>query len=197
MPDIKSRYEFRIWAKLLTPLHDRLNALGEARETVSQETYLISALTEKCNVKIRAGLMDIKVLIAEERGLQQWTPILKEGFPLASQVIAEQVFPALQVAAPAMSKTAYTLDEFLSELVRRQAKISVVDVAKTRYQYGIGVCAAEYAKVTLNGVPRDTVAVESTDADAVLQLVEKLGIHEKNVSYISEISRIRRQADGS
>jgi len=42
----------------------------------------------------------------------------------------------------------------------------------------------------INAVPRDTVAVESTDPDAVLELVKKLGINEPNVSYIREIRRI-------
>lgn len=197
MAEIKPRYEFRIWGRSLVALRDKLNELAEPRETVSEETYLISPMTEGVNVKIRAGLMDIKVLLAEDRGLQQWTPTLKEEFPLSAATIAEKVYPALQVTAPSLAKAAYTLDEFLNEVVRPQKKVAIVDVTKTRYQYGIGTCAAEYSKVTLKKVPRDTVAVESTDPDAVLQLVEKLGIGEKNVSYISEISRILRQADGS
>ena len=74
--------------------------------------------------------------------------------------------------------------------MRPQAKIAVVEVTKTRYQFNIGVCASEYSLITINGAPRDTVAVESTDADAVLKLVGDLGIHEQNVSYIREIRRI-------
>jgi len=65
-----------------------------------------------------------------------------------------------------------------------------VDVTKTRYQFNIGVCATEYSNITINKVPRDTVAVESTDPDAVLDLVKKLGINEPNVSYIREIRRM-------
>ncbi len=62
-------------------------------------------------------------------------------------------------------------------------------VRKTRYQFRIGVCAAEYAEIMINGVPRDTVAVESIDPDAVLQLVRELGITAANTSYIREIKR--------
>jgi len=190
MAEIKPRYEFRIWSESLTPLQKKLESMAQPRETRSQETYLISAVTEKCNAKIRAELMDIKVLIAEDRGLEQWKPIMKSGFPLPGAVIAEQVFPSLEVPVPKLAKAEYSTDEFFSEVVRPEPKIAVVDVTKTRYQFNIGVCAAEYSNITINKVPRDTVAVESTDSDAVLELVKKLGIDEPNVSYIREIRRI-------
>lgn len=194
MPEIKPRYEFRIWADSLAPLRAQLDAMGEPREAKSAETYLISQVTERCNAKIRAELMDIKVLVAEDRGLEQWRPILKAGFPLNQSDIAQQVFPNLQLVAPTLVKPAYTYDEFINTVVKAEPKIAVVEVTKTRYQYKIGECAAEYSQITINKTPRDTVAVESTDPDAVLQLVEKLGIHEPNVSYIREIRRLLRWA---
>ncbi|HEX8894506.1 MAG TPA: hypothetical protein VF783_14340 [Terriglobales bacterium] len=190
MAEIKPRYEFRIWSESLTPLQQKLEAKAEARETRSQETYLISAVTEKCNAKIRAELMDIKVLTAEDRGLEQWRPILKAGFPLSNSAIAEQILPSLQLTPPALTMDDYTMEEFFQEVVRKEPKIAVADVTKTRYQFNIGACAAEYSNITINKMPRDTVAVESTDPDAVLQLVRELGINEPNVSYIREIRRI-------
>src|SRR6516164_8518232 len=120
MTEIKPRYEFRIWSESLTTLRRKLEAKAEARETKSEETYLISAVTEKCNAKIRAELMDIKVLIAEDRGLEQWKPIMKSGFPLAASVIAEQVFPSLQVAATQLTKDEYTMQEFFGELINKE-----------------------------------------------------------------------------
>ena len=190
MPEIKPRYEFRIWGESLTPLREKLESMAQGSEKSSEETYLISAATERCNAKIRADLMDIKVLIAEERGLEQWNPTLKAGFPLDAATITGKVFPRLQLDPPALAKPEYTFDEFLKEVVRPNPKIAVVAVTKVRNQFSIGVCATEYSRITIDGVPRDTVAVESTDADAVLDLVKKLGIHEPNVSYIREIRRI-------
>ena len=190
MAEIKPRFEFRIWSESLTPLRAKLAALAEGSEKSSEETYLISAATEGCNAKIRADLMDIKVLIAVERGLEQWNPTLKAGFPLNAATITEKVFPSLQLAAPATAEPEYTFDEFLNEVIRPNPKIAIVAVTKVRNQFSIGLCATEYSRIMINGVPRDTVAVESTDADAVLELVEKLGIHEPNVSYIREIRRI-------
>ena len=190
MAEIKPRFEFRIWAESLTPLRAKLASMAEGSEKSSEETYLISAATEGCNAKIRADLMDIKVLIAVERGLEQWNPTLKAGFPLNAATITGKVFPSLQLEAPALARPEYTFDEFLNEVIRPNPKIAIVAVTKVRNQFNIGVCATEYSRITINGVPRDTVAVESTDADAVLELVEKLGIHEPNVSYIREIRRI-------
>lgn len=190
MSEIKPRYEFRVWAETLAPLHERLERLASPKETVSQEIYLVSATTDKCNAKIRADLMDIKLLVAEDRGLEQWNPILKVAFPLESSVVATRVFPSLELPPPVLAESEYTLDEFLNDVMRAEPRITIVDVSKTRYQFGIGVCAAEYAQITLNGIPRDTVAVESVEPDAVLKLVRELGVSEANTSYIREIKLV-------
>jgi hypothetical protein len=188
--EIKPRYEFRVWSDTLASVHNRLGLMAQPRIAKSEETYLISSTTDKCNAKIRAALMDIKVLVAEDRGLEQWKPILKGEFPLESSVICTQVFPSLELPPPALPKSAYELDEFLDHVVRADARLAIVGVRKTRYQFRIGACTAEYAQIVINGVPRDTVAVESVDPDAVLQLVRELGVDEPNTSYIREIKRL-------
>jgi hypothetical protein len=188
--EIKPRYEFRVWSDTLASVHNRLGLMAQPRTAESEETYLISSATDKCNAKIRAALMDIKVLVAEDRGLEQWKPVLKGEFPLESSVIATQVFPSLELPPPALPKSAYELHEFLDHVVRADARLAVVGVRKTRYQFSIGACAAEYAQIMINGVTRDTVAVESVDPDAVLQLVRELGIDDPNTSYIREIKRL-------
>ncbi len=189
MSEIKPRYEFRVWAETLTSIRERLEHLASPKETVSRETYLVSDTTDRCNAKIRADLMDIKLLVAEDRGLEQWNPILKATFPLESSVVATKVFPSLELPPPLRAKSEYALDEFLDDVMRAESRITIVDVSKTRYQFSVGVCAAEYSQITLNGVPRETVAVESVDPDAVLKLVGDLGVSDANTSYIREIKR--------
>jgi exopolyphosphatase / guanosine-5'-triphosphate,3'-diphosphate pyrophosphatase len=190
MTEFKPRYEFRIWDETLAPLREKLERLAQPKKTLSQETYLVSALTDKCNAKIRAELMDIKMLVLEERGLEQWKPILKASFPLDSSVIATQVFPSLGIPVPSLAKAAYTLDEFLGNVMQADPRVIIVDVVKTRYQFSIGACSAEYAQVKLMAMPRDTMAVESVDPDAVLKLVQDLGISGANTSYIREMKRV-------
>ena len=105
-------------------------------------------------------------------------------------MIAAEVFPSLELPSPALPKFAYELDEFLSQVASTDVRLAVVGVRKTRHQYRIGACAAEYAQIMINGVPRETVAVESVDPDAVLQLVRELDVTEPNTSYIKEIKRV-------
>ncbi len=190
MEEVKPRYEFRVWAGTLRAVHEKLAQRATAKKTESEETYLISAVTDKCNAKIRAALMDIKVLVAVDRGLEQWKPVLKAGFPLDASVITKQVFPALEVSPPTLSKSSYQLDEFLEDVMAPIRDLKVVHVRKIRHQFAIGACAAEFAQITMNGVPRETVAVESVDADAVLNLVKELGVIGSNTSYIQEIKRV-------
>ena len=189
MDAVKPRYEFRLWADTLNSVYEKLGRLSQPKQTDSEETYLVSRSTDQCNAKIRAALMDIKVLVAEDRGLEQWKPVMKAGFPLERSVIAEQVFPALGLLPPPLPQSRYELDEFLATMQNTDG-VAVVRVRKTRYQFSMGPCAAEYAQITINAVPRDTVAVESVDPDAVVDLVRDLGITESNTSYIREIKRV-------
>ena len=188
--EIKPRYEFRIWADKLGAVREKLERLAQPKITESEETYIVSAATEKCNAKIRAALMDIKVLVGVSQGMEQWKPIMKAEFPLERSVISGQVFPSLEVASPGLTKPAYELKEFLEDVIRHHSNLKIAEVRKRRYQYKVGACAAEYAQITINGQPRDTAAVESVDADAVLQLVRDLGMGDTNTSYIREIRRV-------
>jgi len=190
MEEIRPRYEFRIWGESLATTQKKLERLAPPKKTASQETYLISALTDTCNAKIRAALIDVKVLLKESQGLEQWKPILKEGFPLERSVIATQLFPNLGLSPPTLERPAYTVEEFLGDVVRAEPRITIVDVLKTRSQYSIRGCAAEYAQITFDGLSRETVAVESVDPGAVLQLIRELDISGANTSYIREIKRL-------
>lgn len=192
MAEITPRYEFRIWAETLAPLRDKLQERGApSRSETSTETYLISAATDKCNAKIRNHLMDIKILIGTHRGLEQWKPVLKADFPLDRSVIAAQVFSSLELTVPQLSKAYYALDEFLSEVISAHPEIAVVTVSKERVQFNVDGCQAEFVSATIDSRARDTVAVESTDPDAVLRLIRTFGIGgAPNTSYIRQIKQI-------
>ena len=192
MTDIKPRYEFRIWAESLSNLQDKLRRLAApVRTEASKETYLISAATDRCNAKIRDDLMDIKILINTDRGLEQWKPVLKAGFPLERSVIDAQIFPGLELKAPHLSSVRYGMDEFLHAVIRKQPEIEIVPVSKTRLQFALDACQAEFASTIINILARDTGAVESADPDAVLELIRRLGIEgSPNTSYINQIKQI-------
>jgi exopolyphosphatase / guanosine-5'-triphosphate,3'-diphosphate pyrophosphatase len=192
MAEIKARYEFRIWGPSLADLRDQLLQLAAPSPTEpGKETYLISAATDRCNAKIRNDLVDIKLLVGTDRGLEQWKPVLKAGFPLQRSVIEAQIFPPLEVAAPQLSRTQFAMEEFLGEVIRKQPKLAIATVSKSRLQFTLDGCQAEFASTTIDSLERDTVAVEAADPDAVLRLIHRLGIDGgPNTSYIRQIKQL-------
>ncbi len=86
----------------------------------SDEIYLLSGAGD--NVKIRDALMDIKVLReVDADGLEQWTPVMKAGFPLPAAEAAK-VLAALGLPVPTPSRASYTLDEFLAQFAAPGAR---------------------------------------------------------------------------
>jgi len=186
-----ARYEFRVWAQDLAEVRKKLGDPGFSQSTASNETYLISRTTDRCNAKLRSGIMDIKLLMREDRGLEQWEPVLKEGFPLDSAVIASQIFPRLELEPPRLSRAQYSIEEFLGEVIRPHKAIAVVDVSKTRVQFSLDVCRAEFASVLINDAALETVAIEALDPEAVLKLIRGFGLNpNSNTSYVRAIKRV-------
>jgi len=190
--DLAARYEFRIWANSLEDPRTRLQLLAQSGGTqASKETYLVSSATDKCNMKIRNDLLDIKVLIAVNLGLEQWCPALKTSFPLEASVAASEIFPRLEVEAPHLSAPQFHMDQFLEEVARTVPSIAIVPVCKVRQRFTLGACQAESSSVTINNAVFETIAVESPDPNAALAMVHQLGIDRAaNTSYVRQIKRL-------
>jgi len=192
MAVINPRYEFRIWSDDLSRIKRALEQLGDSRTpSASDEVYLISRATDDCNAKIRSDTMDIKLLVGEYRHLEQWQPVLKADFPLKSATIVGEIFPLLHLDVPSLMRTEYGVPDFLGEIVHPERKIAVARVAKERSRFELGACVGEFTTVQIEHLKRHTVAVESSDAEAVLAMVTRLEINRSaNTSYVREIKRI-------
>jgi exopolyphosphatase / guanosine-5'-triphosphate,3'-diphosphate pyrophosphatase len=174
MNEITPRWEWRSFGRSFGEAEARFMALTPQGMQESDEVYLLSGVGD--NVKVRAELMDIKVLReVNADGLEQWTPVMKAGFPLPAGEAA-RVFESLRLPVPALSRAAYTLAELIEELRRAGGAIRSVDVHKRRTRYTVGGCMAECSDVVANGRPSRTIAVESTDAQAVIRAVRELGL---------------------
>ena len=111
MSEIIPRWEWRSFGTRFGEADKRLAALTPSGVQESDEVYLLSGAGG--NVKIRAALMDIKVLRhVDADGLEQWTPVMKADFPIGA-TDAARVFEALQLPIPSLSAKGYTLDEFI------------------------------------------------------------------------------------
>jgi len=130
-------------------------------------------------VKIRSGLMDVKVLKeVSAAGLEQWTPVLKEAFPLAAADVS-RVFSMLDIDAPGLARDTYTLDQLLSEVIAPHPRVAAVPIHKKRVRYTLDGCMAELTDLVVDGVPMRTIAIESEDPDAVIAAVEAAGLQDR------------------
>ena len=182
MAGIIPRWEWRVFGADFGAAEAVLAGSAPGPVEDSDERYLLSAAG--ANVKVRYGLMDIKLLReVDAEGLEQWEPVMKQGFPLPAAEVA-RVFEALGVLAPPLTRDAYTLEQLLVELVEPSDAVRAVRVHKRRRRYTLGGCMAEVADLQVDGRGARTIAVESQDPSAVMAAVRGLGLDGRvNTSY--------------
>jgi exopolyphosphatase/guanosine-5'-triphosphate,3'-diphosphate pyrophosphatase len=173
--EVVPRWEWRTFGRSFGQAEERFGALSAERVQESDELYLLSKTVDE-NVKIRDGLLDVKQLEAVNAdGLEQWVPVLKASFPLAASDAAS-VLELLAASLPSLRRDAYTLDEFLQELVVPSEELAALRVHKRRQRYSIGGCMAELTDLRTDAGDTRTVAVESEDPDRVIATVRDLGL---------------------
>jgi exopolyphosphatase/guanosine-5'-triphosphate,3'-diphosphate pyrophosphatase len=174
MAEITPRWEWRSFGRHFGEADARLAKFAPSGVQESDEIYLLSGAED--NVKVRDALIDIKVLReVGADGLEQWTPVMKAGFPLTA-ADAAKVFDSLHLPMPSTLRAEFTLDEFIEQVAAPGSAVRVVMVHKRRARYTIGGCMAELSDVVANGKPTRTIAVESEDAAAVVRTVGELGL---------------------
>jgi exopolyphosphatase/guanosine-5'-triphosphate,3'-diphosphate pyrophosphatase len=176
------RWEWRTFGTRFGAADVVFRALTPTGIQESDELYLLSGAGD--NVKVRDDLMDVKVLKeVNADGLEQWTPVMKAGFPLPAAEVTH-VFEALRREIPPMTRDAYTLDQFVDELVAVSDGLRAVPVHKRRVRYVIGGCTSEVSDVSSDGKETRTVAIEHEDPAAVIAAVRSLGLADYvNTSY--------------
>src|SRR5215831_1494384 len=141
MAAIVPRWEWRTFGSRFGIADTRFAELTSTGVQESDELYVLGASTD--NVKVRDDLMDIKVLReVDAAGLERWEPVMKKAFPLPA-ADAAKVFASLHLAAPKLARAAYTLDQFVGELVTPSRVLRSVRVHKRRVRYSLGGCSSE------------------------------------------------------
>jgi len=173
MSEITPRWEWRSFGQRFGEAGKRLAALTPGGVQESDELYLLSGAG--ANVKIRADLMDIKVLReVSADGLEQWTPVMKAGFPLPAAEAAK-VLEALGLPLPTPIPASYTLDEFLGSLPRRAGNPRGERPQAARSLHGRRLHGRALRRGG-EGQARPHAAVESEDAAGVMRAVRELGL---------------------
>jgi len=170
---IVPRWEWRAFGRSFGAAEERFDALSPERVQESDELYVLSKTVDE-NVKVRDELLDVKQLEhVNADGLEQWMPVMKEPFPLAATTAAS-VVERLAAAVPPLKRDAYTLDEFVRELVLSSADLLAVHVHKRRQRYTIGGCMTELTDLRTDVGETRPVAVEAEDPERVIATVRDL-----------------------
>lgn len=187
------RAEFRVFGhQIIAGVKARMwngrTVLYQARR-MPAETYFLSRLTNEANVKVRDGLLDIKVKTGETpEGYEIFQPRGKFQFPVQRadvETIVGHLKVDLRVAGPTC-----TIDEF-DRLVRAHPQLAAVAVEKMRYGFTIDRVICEYAEVYFNGAMVESACVESEDYESMRAVIEGLGLSAlPNVNYLKAAKRV-------
>lgn len=190
---IVPRAEFRVFGRGIIALvkvrmWDAQAVLHKARK-MPAETYFLSTRTNEANVKVRDGLLDIKVKVGETpEGYEIFQPRGKYQFPVERDELAA-ILSALQVPAD-LPKETYALDEFVA-LARQHPDLVPVTVEKMRYGFTVGGVICEYAEVWFNGALLESACCESEDYAGMAKAVAALGLDRlENVNYLKAAKRV-------
>lgn len=189
-----ARAEFRVFGlDIIAALQPRLfngrTVLLQARE-LPAETYLLSLRGEEANVKLRAGLLDIKLRTGlTPQGYEIYQPSGKLELPLAREAL-ERVFALLQAPLPAAAPAICSAEQLVA-LARAEPGLRVVTVEKQRWGFSIDGVVCEYARVRFNGALLETACVESEDHEAMQRVIAELGLQQLlNTSYLRAARRV-------
>ncbi len=184
---IVPRAEFRVFGQdvietVRARMYNGKTILMQARR-MPAETYLLSVETNDANVKVRDGLLDIKVKVGETpEGYEIFQPRGKFQFPVERADLAT-ILAHLKVDM-ALDRDTHALDAFIAR-ARAHPALRVVTVEKMRYGFTIDGIVCEYAQVWFNGALIETAGVESENHDGMKQVIASLGLAGRpNTSYL-------------
>jgi hypothetical protein len=190
---IVPRAEFRVFGHdvievVKTRMWNGKTVLLQARR-MPPETYILSKATNDANVKVRDGLLDIKVRIATTPdGYEVFQPMGKFQFPVEASAVRD-ILRHLR-ATVASDRDVWTFQDFV-DAARRSPDLVPVRVEKMRHGFTIDGVICEYAQVWFNGALMESACVESDNYAAMRDVIAGLGLADfPNVNYLLAAKRV-------
>ncbi|GAB1455986.1 MAG: hypothetical protein RBT62_07565 [Spirochaetia bacterium] len=190
---IVPRAEFRVFGHgvieiVKSKMWNGKTVLFQARK-MPAETYFLSSKTSEANVKVRDGLLDIKVKTGETpEGYEIFQPRGKFQFPVNRSDL-ETILSHLKVDMK-LDKETYSIESFI-EMARAFPGMAAVTVEKMRYGFTIDGIICEYAQVWFNGALVESACVESENYEGMKQIIEGLGLASMpNTNYLRAAKRV-------
>lgn len=192
MREIIPRFEFRAFAQSFCLVAKKMRRYSKRCEIdESRETYLLTLNAENQNVKVRQNKIEIKRLIEQRGPLECWNPVGEEILPASPEFLLDTILPALGLGEWELSRSEYSLQQLLDEIVNPRRGLWSAAVFKRRFRLSIGDCPTEIDELLINGAAIRSAAVESEDPDTVEGLIAELGLGEyENINYPRAIRRI-------
>jgi len=161
-------------------------------EEQSADTYILATSVDNQNCKIREGHLEIKSLLREDAGLEQWQPTLDELFPVQAAWLREQFFPALAHAASSLLRERYTVRQFLDEVIAPHPTLNSLLVLKHRRLFTLDECRIEVGTVHVaQKLPIFTVALEAQQVSLVQETRTMLGLQNyANTNYVEMLKAL-------
>jgi hypothetical protein len=187
------RAEFRVFGQgVIDTVKQRMwdaGALLQKARRMPPETYFLSTRTSEANVKVRDGLLDIKIKVGETPdGYEIFQPRGKFQFPVKREDLAA-ILAHLRLEMPLERETT-TIEEFIA-MARKHPDMVPVSVEKVRYGFTVGGVICEYAQVWFNGAMVESACCESENYPAMRQVVKTLGIAAMpNTNYLMAAKRV-------
>ena len=183
------RWEWRTFGAGLPEIEAKLGPTTRIAPRRSDEIYLLSSATPH-SAKIRDGALEVKRLLqVDSSGLEQWTLAFKERFPLSAPML-RSAFAALDLRPIATRRDVYDFEEFLSEVGSNDEPMRAVEVKKTRHQFMYRDCVAEFDRVHIGPVARESFCIESEDPSKIIAAVRELGLDpHANINFPKGIER--------
>ncbi len=192
----KPRFEFRSFGQDFEEARKKMaelsaNVPDKVKERHSDEIYILSRTNDINNTKIRDGKMDIKTYVQTVDGLEQWNPLMKGEFPIAKEVLQNDVFTAFKVdGLPELTKNEYSYDEFIG-MVNNHKDLQAVKVHKHRFGFMVNNTICEFANVLVNGAKIVSINSESTEVEDIKKTMNDTGLNGvENLNYLQAIKRV-------
>lgn len=188
------RAEFRVFghgiiAIVQAKMWNGKTVLQQVR-SMPPETYILSSVTN-ANVKMRAGVLDVKTRIADTfEGYQIFQPAAKYQFPMTAEDLSSAAgFLGITMRLSA-HESAISPDEFLKS-AGAQPSLRLVTISKERFGFTIDGVICEYGRVYLNGAMLETACVESEHPELMADVIGGLGLSKfENTNYVDIASRV-------
>ena len=190
---IRPRAEFRVFGQgIIKTVQERMwgagTILGMARK-MPMELYLVSVHTDSANVKVREGLLDIKIKVGETpEGYEIFQPRGRLRLPLGKADLTTALL-YLNVKMDISTQTC-TLED-ITEMARSHPDLVPVMVEKMRYGFTVDGIICEYAQVRFNGALLESACCESEDYIGMRNAIKALGIGAMpNTNYLRAAKRV-------